>query len=190
MEVKLIMKGILNVSRSLMFACLICIFTAFCIVPVLAGEITVFRTIDPASVPVGGEVLVTLSVDGMDAGGIVETIPEGFSFIETSCPADNYRISGHKLTFAVIGESEITYRVRAEVAGSRMFTGTWNDAVSKNEGTIPPTTVNVGSGSAVGAAPEGNAQAEPSPTNAGGSQWAWVVLTLAAVAIVAAGNRW
>jgi len=183
------MKGILTVSRSLVFAGLICILAAFCVVPVWAGDITVFRTINPTSVPVGGEVLVTLSIDGMDSGGIVETIPEGFLFIETSCPADNYRISGHKLTFAVIGESEITYRVRAEVAGSWTFTGTWNDVVSKNEGTIPPTTVNVGSGSAVGAATAGNAQAEPSPTNAGGRQWAWIVLTLAAVVIVAVGNR-
>lgn len=183
------MKDILTVSRSGVLACLICIFAAFCVVPAWAGDITVSRTIDPTSVPVGGEVLVTLSIDGMDAGGIVETIPGGFSFIETSCPADNYRISGQKLTFAVIGESEFTYRVRAEAAGSQTFTGTWSDAVSKKEEMIPPTTVNVGSRPAVGAAPEGTAQEEPSPTNAGGSQWAWVVLTLAAAIIVAAGKR-
>jgi hypothetical protein len=59
----------------------------------LGGDVTVSRTVDQSSVPVGGEVLVTLSINGMSAGGIVETIPEGFSFIETSCPEDNYRIS-------------------------------------------------------------------------------------------------
>jgi len=173
------------ISNGRILVCLICIFTVFCVVPAWAGDVTVSRKVDQSSVPVGGEVLVTLSINGMSAGGIVETIPEGFSFLETSCPVDNYRISGQKLTFAVIGEPEITYRVRAETAGSRTFTGTWNDAVDKEEGTIAPTTVNVGSGSVAGAAPADTNQMVPAPTSAGGSPWAWIVLILGAAVIVA-----
>jgi hypothetical protein len=179
------MRNILTVywGRGLVY--LICIFAAFCVVPVWAGDVAVSREIDPSSVPVGGETRVTLSISGMSAGGIVETIPEGFTFLKTSYPADNYRISGQKLTFAVIGETEITYQVRAEGEGARTFTGTWNDAVSKKEGTIPPTTVNGGSGAAAGAAPAGTDRATPGPTSAGGSPWAWIALTLAAAVIVA-----
>jgi len=183
------MRNILTVSWGRVLVFLICISAAFCVVPAWAGDVTVSRDIDPPSVSAGGEVLVTLSIDGMSAGGIVETIPEGFSFVETSHQADKYRISGQKLSFAVIGESEITYRVRAETAGPRTFTGTWNDAVSKKEGTIPQTAVNGGSGSAAGAAPAGTDPAEPGPTRAGGSPWAWLVLTLAAAVIVAAGKK-
>ena len=177
------------VSSGRMLVCLICIFTVLCVVPAWAGDVAVSRKVDPSSVPVGGEVLVTLSIGGMGAGGIVETIPEGFTFLKASCPADEYRISGQKLTFAVINEPEITYRVRAETGGSRTFTGTWNDAVGKKEGTIPPTTINVGSGAAAGAAPADTQQAAPAPTRAGSDAWAWTVLTLAAAAIVVAGKR-
>ncbi len=176
------MKHTLRLSRGRVSIILICMFAVLCVVPAWAGGITVSRDIDPSSVPAGGEVLVTLSIDGMDAGGIVETIPEGFSFVETSFPADRYHISGQKLIFAVIGESEITYRVRAETADSRVFTGTWNDAVNKEEGTIPPTGINGGSGAAL-------AGIDPGPTSAGGSPWAWVALTLAAAAIVVAGKK-
>ncbi len=183
------MKHTLRLSRGRVSIILICMFAVLCVVPAWAGGITVSRDIDPSSVPAGGEVLVTLSIDGMDAGGIVETIPEGFSFVETSFPADRYHISGQKLIFAVIGESEITYRVRAETAAPGTFTGTWNDAVSKEEGTIPPTAINGGSRSAAGAAPAGTDPAEPGPTRAGGSPWAWLVLTLAAAVIVAAGKK-
>lgn len=181
-------KNILKASRGRVLVFLICIFATLCVAPVWAGGITVSRDIDSSSVPVGGEVLVTLSIDGMNAGGIVETIPEDFSFVETSCPADRYRVSGQKLIFAVIGESEITYRVRAETASSRAFTGTWNDAFSKEEGTIPPTTINGGSGLAAGATRADTDPAGPDPTSAGGSSWMWVVLTLAATAIVVAGK--
>ena len=97
------MKHTLRHSRGRVSIILICMFAVLCVVPAWAGGITVSRDIDPSSVPAGGEVLVTLSIDGMDAGGIVETVPEGFSFVETSVPADRYHISGQKLIFAVSG---------------------------------------------------------------------------------------
>jgi len=173
-----------RVSRGLVPICCILILASFCVVPAWASDAAVSREINRSSVPVGGEVLVTLAVDDLSVGGVVETIPEGFVFLETSFPEDRYSVSGQRLTFAVIDEREITYRVQAKAAGSWTFSGTWVDAVDKTEGAISPTAVTVGSGAAAaGAAPAGTGQA-PGPTSAGGAPWA-VVPALAAAAVAA-----
>ena len=173
-----------RVSRGLVPICCILILASFCVVPAWASDAAVSREIDRSSIPVGGEVLVTLAVGDLGVGGVVETIPEGFVFLETSFPEDRYSVSGQRLTFAVIDEREITYRVQAKAAGSWTFSGTWVDAVDKTEGAISPTAVTVGSGAAAaGAAPAGTGQA-PGPTSAGGAPWA-VVPALAAAAVAA-----
>lgn len=172
------------VSRGLVPVCCIFILAALCVVPVWANDAAVSREVDRSSVPVGGEVLVTLSIDDLGVGGVVETIPEGFAFLKTSYPAEDYSVSGQKLVFAVIDEREITYQVRAETAGSWTFAGRWIDAVDKTEGAISPTAVTVGSGAAAaGAAPAGTGQA-PGPTSAGDAPWA-VIPALAAAAVAA-----
>lgn len=80
--------------------------------------------------------------------GIVETIPSGFSFVNTTHPAGNYSVSGQKVAFAVINETEIKYRVKAPSSGEGTFKGTWVDMLSENEGSIADTIVIVGGGGA------------------------------------------
>lgn len=174
------------VSRGLAPICCILILAAFCVVPVWANDAAVSREVDRSSVPVGDEVLVTLSVDSLSVGGVVETIPEGFAFLETSYPMEKYGVSGQTLTFAVIDEREITYRVQAKTAGSWTFAGRWIDAVDKTEGAISPTVVSVGSGVAAAGATPADAGQAPGPTSAGGAPW--VVVPALTAAAVAAGT--
>ena len=175
------------VSRGLVPICCIFILAALCVVPAWASDATVFREVDRSSVPVGGEVLVTLSIDDLGVGGVVETIPEGFAFLTTSHPEGRYSVSGQRLMFALIDEREITYQVRAETTGSWTFAGRWIDAVDKTEGAISPTAVTVGSGAAA-AAPAVTGQA-PGAASAGGAPWAIVALAAAAIAAGAYAAR-
>lgn len=94
--------------------------------------------------------------------GIVETIPEGFSFVSTTHPAGNYSVSGQKVAFAVIDEKEIKYKVIAPPSGEGTFTGTWIDMLSEKKESIADTTVIVG-GEGAGAQEEEDT-VTPTPT--------------------------
>ncbi len=126
--------------KSLLISCL-CII--LCIVPAAAEDVTVERTLSAADIAQGNNLEVMLSVEGIQAGGIVETIPDGFTFVGTDHPADRYGISGQKVLFSVIGENEIAYRVQARTVGTWTFSGAWDDAVSMTNGTIAESQVTV-----------------------------------------------
>jgi hypothetical protein len=95
----------------------------------------------PADPIPGAEFDVKLTISGERplVVGIVETIPEGFDFVSTSHPSDQYEVSAQKITFAVINETEIIYRVKASSLGVGSFTGTWKDMLSHKEGSITGT---------------------------------------------------
>jgi len=156
--------------------CLICLFAVFCVIPVCADGVSVSHKINQTSVPLSGDVLVTLSVNNMDAGGLIEIIPEGFAFLDTSYPADRYQISGQELIFSVIGEQEITYQARAEKAGSWVFSGSWHDIMNKKEGTIQAITITAGSAASAQVGDVDRDQ--PVPSGTGGA--AEITLILAA----------
>jgi PGF-pre-PGF domain-containing protein len=89
--------------------------------------------------------------------------------VSTTC--EHYQISGQKVAFAVIDETEITYRVKAPSSGDGTFTGEWVDLLvlttELEEGkerweTIADTIVIVGGGGA-GTIEEG-VTATPTPT--------------------------
>ena len=98
---------------------------------------------DPAP---GAEFEVTLTVDGEPPlmVGILETIPEGFGFVSTTCK--NYEVSGQEIAFVVMNETTVTYRVAAPASGTGTFMATWVDLLGKGEGSIAATTVVVGGG--------------------------------------------
>ena len=113
----------------------------------LAGTVTavpgtngVTRSAPADPIP-GAEFDVKLTISGERplVVGIVETIPEGFDFVSISHPPDQYEVSGQKITFAVINETEIIYRVKASSLGVGSFTGTWIDMLSQKEGSITGT---------------------------------------------------
>ena len=113
----------------------------------LAGTVTAVPGTDgvtrsaPADPIPGTEFDVKLTISGERplVVGIVETIPEGFDFVSTSHPSDQYDVSGQKIAFAVINETEVVYRVKASSSGVGSFTGTWIDMLSQKEGSIAGT---------------------------------------------------
>lgn len=126
--------------KSFLISCL-CII--LCIVPAAAEDVTVERTLSATDIAQGNTLDVTLFVEGILAGGVVETIPDGFVFAGTDHPADRYGTSGQKVLFSVIGENEIVYRVQARTAGTGTFSGAWDDIVNMTNGTIPESQVTV-----------------------------------------------
>lgn len=124
--------------KSLVISCL-CII--LCIVPVAAGGVTVERSLSSSSIEQYQDLGVTLSIEDLQAGGIVETIPDGCTFSGTDYPTDRYRLSGNKVLFSVIGDSEITYTVKAAKSGSWTISGVWTDAVNMTDGTIPDSQI-------------------------------------------------
>ncbi len=123
----------------------------------LAGTVTAVPGTDgvtrsaPADPVPGAEFNVKLTISGERplVVGIVETIPEGFDIVSTSHPPDQYAVSGQKIVFAVINETEILYRVKASSSGVGTFTGTWIDMLSDKEGAIRDITDVAGADSAV-----------------------------------------
>ncbi len=86
---------------------------------------------------------VMLNITGLQIGGIVETIPAGFTFVSTMHPSNQTYIAGQKVMFAVVSETSIKYEVRAPSEGSGTFCGLWYDALSEKEGDTGSTSVSV-----------------------------------------------
>lgn len=113
----------------------------------IAEEVRIIRTLSTTEPAANSEFAVTLNISGTDVAGIVENIPEGFSYIGTSHPETQTSQSKQKIVFSVIGETEITYRIKAPLSGSGTFAGTWYDPLNKTEGIIANTDVTVKSNS-------------------------------------------
>ena len=86
---------------------------------------------------------VFINISGLRVGGIVETIPEGFTFVSTTHPSNQTYVSGQKVVFVVLNETSIRYEVRAPSQGTGTFSGTWYDALSEKEGIIKSMSVSV-----------------------------------------------
>ena len=125
----------------------------------------------PSSLPFGESVEITLEITGEAPFmvGIVETIPEGFSFPEDDydvSDAMNFRVDRNtgKIAFSVSDENELTYRVIPSGTEGSAFDGYWVDMLFQtqelNEGKkrwIPiidpnadPDTVSASAGDAFG----------------------------------------
>ncbi|MCK4528210.1 hypothetical protein KAW18_12635 [candidate division WOR-3 bacterium] len=104
------------------------LFISAIVVPVIGAEAEVTRFSPTAPAP-DAEFDVTLRISGELplVAGIVETIPEGFVFKGTTHPSDQYKVSGRKVAFAVINETEIKYTVKAPSSGKGTFKGEFVD---------------------------------------------------------------
>ena len=94
---------------------------------------TAIRSFSPTSVMPGGEVTVTVAVANYGiAGGLKETLPEGFAYKAMSSSLDDNQVmvDGQTVQFTLIGGSEsITYIVTASsVEGSHTFSGVLRDS--------------------------------------------------------------
>lgn len=121
------------------------------------------------------EVKLTISGEPPLVVGIVETIPEGFTFPSSAVSTIPHKISGQKISFAVIDETVVKYKVIAPSSGDGTFTGEWVDLLvlspeleEGKEGrwhTVAPgegTTVIIGGGGS--SAIEEEEQVTPTPT--------------------------
>ncbi len=151
---------------------LLLFFVLFVTSAFLAGTVTAVQGAEvegvtryaPAGPAPSAEFDVRLTITGEVplVVGLVETIPEGFSFVSTTY--EHYEDSGQEVAFAVINTTEITYKVEAPSSGEGTFTGTWTDMLSENSGDIADTIVIVGGGGA--GAIEDDTTSTPTPTPA------------------------
>jgi len=94
---------------------------------------TATRTL-PDSVKTGETFSVTMAVaDYGTFGQVVETLPDGFSYVDSSLPADSIEVNGKTVKFTLLGETSFTYNVTASsTEGTYTFTGILKDE-DKNE---------------------------------------------------------
>jgi len=118
--------------------------------PVAAAE-TVVREVSPADAE--GLITVTLSLHGMQVGGVTEVLPEGFVYVDSSLPASMVQVQGDQICFCVINESTVTYRVRASDQGSGEIAGEWWDFAARTNGTIRQSVTESGSDAATPSSP-------------------------------------
>ena len=156
------------------------------VLPASGADIS--RTLSTTAPLPGEEVDVVLLIKGIEIGGIVETIPEGFVFLGTAHPQDQVNVSGNRIIFSVINESRIEYKVRAPAQGSGTFSGVWIDALNKTEGVIGDTVVSVrGSAPTQEATPAKTTAPTPSKTSTpetGGFMISSTILAFLAVYIL------
>lgn len=81
---------------------------------------------------------VTLTLDNITICGIAETLPDDLAYVGTTHPIEKVRVSGQRVSFAVINETRVTYRVRSSTSGSGTLeiTGIWIDLLSDSEGAV------------------------------------------------------
>lgn len=120
------------------------------------GDIPEITRNVPSDISSEGSVEITLEISGETPFmvGIVETIPEGFSFPDDDSEvsdASHFKVdrSAGKIAFSVRDEDEITYKVMPSGTGDYTFEGYWVDMLFQtqelNEGKerwIPVTDPN------------------------------------------------
>ena len=89
------------------------------------------RSLPTASVGPGDEITVSIAVTNYGAfGQVVETLPDGFSYVADSTSPSDIRIKvvGQEVTFTLLGEETFSYKVMASRTGdSHTFMGILKD---------------------------------------------------------------
>jgi hypothetical protein len=106
------------------------------ILPTAAGAVTSSRTL-PTSVNVGAPITVSITVsDYGSIGQVVETIPDGFMYVESSLGTTQTEDIGNTVRFRLMGESSFDYTL---IASSNENTYTFSGIIKdedQNEFTI------------------------------------------------------
>lgn len=121
------------------------LFLCICLtsLPCLAGAADVERTLSTPAPGAGSVVDVTLSIEEIAAGGVVEHLPPGFAFAGSSLPADRVAADEERICFALLNETSVSYQIVAPEKGSGEITGEWYDFVERLNGTIQPSRIGV-----------------------------------------------
>ncbi len=124
-------------SRKITIPLFLVLFIALVmILPTAAGAVTSSRTM-PASVNVNTPITVSIAVsDYGSAGTVIETIPDGFIYIDSTIDTSQVAASVNTVTFTLFGETIFDYTIIASSnAGTYAFDGIIKD-FDKNEFTI------------------------------------------------------
>ena len=107
-----------------------------CLALLLAAPIAVFaqtqsavRSFDADTVEPGVTIEITVTAnDYGQIGQIVETLPEGFTFVDSTHDAEGVEVDGRAVTFTLLQDDSVTYTVMAsETDGEYEFTGILKD---------------------------------------------------------------
>ena len=93
------------------------------------------RSFSTTTVAPGGELVVTIDLNNISIGKVVETLPAGFSYVagSSSLPSTAVSVTGQQVSFTVLAASSFTYTVTASnSAGSYSFSGVLTDANLSN----------------------------------------------------------
>ncbi len=93
--------------------------------PGISADTRAIRSLSPSHVEPGEEVEVTITVDGFGwVGALVETLPDGFSYVSTSLSVGEYDVVGNEVSFTLFEVSGFTYTVMAPpTEGPYSFSG-------------------------------------------------------------------
>jgi hypothetical protein len=109
----------------------------------MAADTEIARSFSPETPMPGELVTVSLSAPPSFFGGIVEQLPEGFTFVETSHPQDGVKQYGQMVIFAITGEEMVQYTVRSPASGCGVIQGRWENIGTKASGDTPASVVAV-----------------------------------------------
>ena len=106
------------------------------------------RSFSPTPVSAGGELEVTITAAGYGGfGGVVETLPIGFSYVSSSLSDSAVTVAGQEVSFTLFGETAFTYTVAAPSAeGTYSFSGVLKNSnrVEQPVGGVSSITVEAG----------------------------------------------
>ncbi|QSZ66213.1 hypothetical protein RJ40_01215 [Methanofollis aquaemaris] len=121
------------------------LFLCICLagLPTLAGAADVERTLSTPAPEDGSVVDVTLSIEEIAAGGVIEHLPPDFVFAGSTLPADRVAADKNQICFALLNETSVTYQIVAPDKGGGEITGEWYDFVNRLNGTIQASRIGV-----------------------------------------------
>ena len=122
---------------------LFCLLLLTLLVPAVVCGAPVTRTLSTTEPGAGEVVTVSLSIDGIALGGVVETLPAGYAFAGTDHPDDHVLVRGQSIGFVVMNDTWITYQVQAPASGSGDITGVWENFLSEADGEVAASHVAV-----------------------------------------------
>lgn len=139
-----------------------------CVTPASAGSAE--RTL-PSSVSTNEAFQVTIDVaDYGAAGQVLEKLPTGFTYVDSTLPEEAVTVNGSKVSFLLMNEESFSYTLKApSSSGTYQFTGILRD-INKTEFSILPadSSIKVKSTSSSGGGGGGSSKSSSSG-GAGGS---------------------
>ncbi len=105
------------------------------------------RSLSPTSVAPGGEITVTIAATNYGSfGQVVETLPDGFSYVANSVSPSNVRVAadGQDVKFTLLGTQSFSYKVTASnTAGEHTFEGMLRDDTGSSQSIVGASDVTV-----------------------------------------------